>query len=260
MRLPLWVLLPALATLSAQDHGSIIGNPFSTPQDRDAGMRLFRTACAACHGLEGGGGSNGPSLTTGTFKHGGSDEALFRSITKGIPDTAMAPFVLDGKDVWQLIAFIRSINVQQGALRTKGDPARGAELFRARGCIHCHTAGGPGGFAGPDLGEIGQRRTLAQLERAILDPNAEVSEDYWSLRGRTKSGHSFQGIRLNEDMDTFQIREDSGKLRTLRKSELVKFEIVRTSPMPSFKDKFDASELEDVVAFLASRRRGESQE
>ena len=30
--------------------------------------------------------------------------------------------------------------------------------------------------------------------------------------------------------------------------------------MPSFKDKFDASELDDVVAFLASRRRGESQE
>jgi cbb3-type cytochrome c oxidase subunit III len=180
-------LLPALAMLQAQDHGSITTNPFSTPEDRIAGMQLFRSTCAACHGLEGGGGSNGPSLTTGTFKHGGSDGALFQTITKGVPDTPMAPHPLDGRAVWQLIAFIRSLNIGRGAEQAKGDPAKGAQVFAASGCARCHTAGGSGGFLGPDLSGIGLRRSLPQLEASLLEPNAEVSPDYWSLRAKTRS-------------------------------------------------------------------------
>jgi cytochrome c oxidase cbb3-type subunit 3 len=258
MRIYPWLLLlPALATLAAQDHGSITGNPFSGPEDLVAGMRLFRSACAACHGLQGGGGSNGPSLTTGTFKRGGSDEALFRSITNGVPDTPMAAFPLDGREVWRLIAFIRSVNVGQAALQTKGDAVKGAKIFASRGCARCHTAGGEGGFTGPDLSEIGSRRTLAQLTSAVLNPNADVDEDYWALHARTKSGQAIAGIRLNEDMDSFQIRETSGKLRSLRKADLAQYEIIRTSPMPSFQDKLQAAELENLLAFLAGLRTRE---
>lgn len=246
--------LSALVALQAQDHGSIIGTPFSTPEDQAAGAQAFRSACAACHGLRGEGGSNGPSLTTGTFKHGGSDEALFRTITKGVPDTPMAAFPLNGREVWQLIAFIRSLNIGKAAEQAKGDPAKGAQVFAANGCDQCHTARAAGGFLGPDLSEIGSRRSLAQLERAVLDPNAEVSPDYWSLRARTKSGQTVTGIRLNEDMDSFQIREASGRLRSLWKAEVASYEIIHTSPMPSFKGKLQASELEDLVAYLASLR------
>ena len=97
-------------------------------------------------------------------------------------------------------------------------------------------------------------RTLAQLESSILDPNAEVSPDYWSLRARTKSGQTVTGIRMNEDMDSFQIREASGRLRSLWKAELASYEIVHTSPMPSFKGKLQPAELDDLVAYLASLR------
>ena len=250
----LTLLLPALPVLKAQDHGSITGNPFSTPEDQAAGAQSFKSACAACHGLEGAGGSNGPSLTTGTFKHGGSDEALFRTITKGVPDTPMVAFPLNGREVWQLIAFIRSLNIGKGAEQAKGNPAKGEQIFAANGCATCHTAGKAGGFTGPDLSEIGSRRSLAQLESSILDPNAEVSPDYWSLRARTKSGQAVTGIRLNEDMDSFQIREASGRLRSLWKAELASYEIIHTSPMPSFKGKLQPAELDDLVAYLASLR------
>lgn len=255
MKLHFLLLLPALAILPAQDHGSITGSPFSTPEDQAAGMRLFRSACAACHGLEGGGGSNGPSLTTGTFKRGGSDEALYKTILKGVPDTPMAAFPLEGRQIWQLIAFIRLMNIGKGAAsQAKGDPARGAQVFAANGCARCHTAAGAGGFIGPDLREISTRRTLAQLERSLLDPDAEVSPDYWSLRARTRSGHAVTGIRLNEDMDSFQIREASGRLRSLRKADLATYEIVHTSPMPSFKNKLQPGELDDLIAYIASLR------
>jgi len=253
------MLLPVLATLQAQEHGSITGSPFSTPADLMQGARLFRSTCAACHGLEATGGSNGPSLTTGTFKHGGTDEDLFRIITKGVPDTAMAAHPLDGEKVWQLIAFIRSVNIGNGAAQSKGNPAKGAEVFAANGCARCHTVGGTGGFLGPDLSDIGARQSLAQLETSVLDPNAEVSPEYWSLHARTKSGQNVAGIRMNEDMDSFQIREASGRLRSLWKADLASSEIVHTSPMPPFRGKLQAQELEDLVAYLATlRTRGGS--
>jgi putative heme-binding domain-containing protein len=250
----LLALLPGVVLLRAQGHGNIIGTPFSTPEDRAAGAQSFQSQCAACHGAEGVGSAAGPALNTGAFKRGESDEALFGNITKGVPGTPMAAFNLGGREVWQLIAYIRSLSLGRGAENAKGDPKRGAQVFRTAGCAKCHTAGEAGGFVGPDLSEVGSRRTLAQLETSITNPNAEVGPDYWSLRARTKTGQNVTGLRLNEDMDTYQFREASGRLRTIRKSDLASHEIIHASPMPSFQGKLSRSELDDVIAFLASRR------
>jgi putative heme-binding domain-containing protein len=201
--------------------------------------------------MTGGGGSNGPSLTSGTFKHGGTDEALHRTIAAGVPGTPMTAFPLRDHEVWQLVAHIQDLNLRKGAVKARGDRTRGAQIFSSRGCTKCHTAEGEGGLLGPDLSQIGARRSLAQLETAIVDPNREVAPEYWSLHARTKSGQTVTGVRLNEDMDSFQIRETSGKLRSLWKAELASYEFVHTSPMPSFKDKLEGSELEDLVAYLA---------
>jgi putative heme-binding domain-containing protein len=252
-RLSFLLFLPALATLHAQ-HGSTPDRPFSTPDDEAAGAKSFRSQCAACHGPEASGGVVGPSLTTGTFKNGGSDEALFRVITKGIPGTAMTAFTLNGREVWQLIAYLRAVNIGKAAEQAKGNAAKGAQIFNASGCGRCHTNGKEGGFAGPDLSEIGSRRSLAQLESSVLDPDADVAQDYWSLRARTKTGQTITGVRLNEDMTSFQIREASGRLRSVWKTDLASYELVRTSPMPSFKGKLSAGDLQDLVAYLASLR------
>lgn len=245
-----WV---GLGLLAAQDRSDIIRNPFATPDDVTAGERSFRSQCAACHGRDASGAA-GPSLTTGTFRHGSTDEALFATITKGVPGTPMAGFKLDGREVWQLISFLRAANVAKGAGQAPGNPGRGAQVFNDNGCTQCHTAGKPGGFAGPDLTEIGSRRTLAQLQTALFDPDAAVEPDYWSLRARAKTGQMVSGIRMNEDSDSFQILESSGRLRSVWKADLASYEIVRTSPMPSFRGKLKPSELEDLVAFLASLR------
>ena len=254
MRLRCLLLFPLLAALHAQDHGNGKTNPYTSPEDLVSGMRLFRAACAACHGLEGGGGSNGPSLTTGTFKRGGTDEALHQTIAKGVPGTPMSAFPLKDREVWQLVAHIKDLNLRKGAVESRGDRTHGQQIFADRGCTRCHTAGGAGGFVGPDLSDIGGRRSVAQLERAVVDPGAEVAPEYWSLRARTRSGQTVGGIRLNEDMDSFQIRDPSGQLRSVSKSELASYELARTSPMPSFKDKLQSGELDDLVAFLASLR------
>jgi putative heme-binding domain-containing protein len=252
-RVSLLLFWPALALLQAQ-HGSSPDVPFSTPEDRAAGERSFRSQCAACHAPDASGGVVGPSLSSGAFKHGGSDEALFRVITKGVPGTAMTAFPLGGREVWQIIAFLRAVNIGKAAQQAKGDAAKGEQVFNANGCARCHTNGKTGGFAGPDLSEIGSHRTLAQIESSILDPNADVAPDYWSLQGKTKAGQTVAGIRLNEDMTSFQIREQSGRLRSVMKNDLASYEITRNSPMPSFKAKISGADLDNLVAYLASLR------
>jgi putative heme-binding domain-containing protein len=248
------LFLPALTVLYAQ-HGSSPDRPFSTPEDVAAGARSFRSQCAACHGGDATGGVVGPSLATGNFKNGGSDEALFRTITKGTPGTAMTAFPLNGREVWQLVAYIRAVNIGKAAEQAKGDPAKGEQVFNANGCGQCHTNGkAGGGFVGPDLSDIGSHRSLAQLQSALLDPDADVAPDYWSLRAKTKTGQTITGVRLNEDMTSFQIREASGRLRSVWKTDLASYEIVRTSPMPSFKGKISGSDLDDLIAYLASLR------
>ena len=252
-RLSVLLFLPALAVLHGQ-HGSTPDVPFSTPEDQAAGARSFRSQCAACHGPDASGGVVGPSLSTGTFKSGGSDEALYRVITKGIPGTAMTAFPLNGREVWQLIAYLRAVNIGKAAAQAKGDAAKGEHVFESNGCGRCHTNGKAGGFVGPDLSEIGSHRSLPQLESSILDPDSDVAPDYWSLRAKTKTGQTVTGIRLNEDMTSFQIREASGRLRSLLKTDLASYEIVRASPMPSFKGKLSPGDLEDLIAYLASLR------
>ncbi len=247
-------LLFLLAPLEAQ-HGSIAGLPFSTPKDVQEGQKSFRSQCASCHGLDASGGSVGPSLVSGTFKHGGSDADLFNTITKGVPGTAMTAFALQGREVWQLIAFLRSTEIAHSAGKAPGDAAKGAQVYRANNCARCHTDGsGTGGFTGPDLSEIGSHRTLAEIQQSIVDPNAEVAPEYWPVTAVTKTGETIQGIRMNEDMDSIQIRESGGHLRTLMKAELRSWEISRQSPMPSFKDKLPSGDLENLVAYLASLR------
>ena len=166
----------------------------------------------------------------------------------------MVAFNIEGREVWQIITFLRTSSLARSAGQAPGNAGNGAKVFQANGCARCHTVGLNGGFAGPDLTIVGARLTLDQLAASIINPDAAVDADYWSIRAKTKTGAAANGIRLNEDMDSIQIREAQGHLRTLRKADLASFEIVRTSPMPSFKDKLGAADLRDLVAYLASLR------
>jgi ubiquinol-cytochrome c reductase cytochrome b subunit len=52
---------------------------------------------------------------------------------------------------------------------TSGPVFRGAQLFKDRGCIYCHTMGGVGGARGPNLTYVGSRLTHDQLVVRILN-------------------------------------------------------------------------------------------
>jgi len=55
-----------------------------SPDDVKFAANIFHSHCAECHGLKGEGG-RGPDLTQGGFRHGVTDEALFRTSPTGSP-------------------------------------------------------------------------------------------------------------------------------------------------------------------------------
>jgi len=95
----------------------VIRNPYETTEDSIAGAGLFRARCALCHDDASHG--TAPRLNDGQFRHGATDWALFRSITQGIPGTAMLPEAVSEREAWQLITYIR------GRARRPGAPGDG---------------------------------------------------------------------------------------------------------------------------------------
>ena len=250
------MLLVATVALG-QESG--VKNPHATPADVAAGAKIFRSHCAECHGLQGE-GDRGPKLTTGVFFHGSTDADLLRNVSEGIPGTAMPGVFFSPDQVWQVVAYVRSLSRRRGAGRPPGDPARGAKLFREKECDLCHLVQGEGGVQGPDLSVIGSQRSVEHLRQAILDPNATVLREYWIARVTHENGAAYSGFVVNEDTHTVQILDFSRGLQSLAKRDFRKFEIDKSSVMSSYRDRLSETEVQDLVAYLWSLQRpGRSQ-
>jgi hypothetical protein len=72
-----------------------------------------------------------------------------------------------------------------------------------------------------------------------------------SVRAVLHDGTVIVGRRLNEDTYTVQLIEHE-RLLSLTKADLREYTVLRTSPMPSYKDRLSAGERDDVVAYLRS--------
>ena len=252
----LLLLLPAVLAAAPGDTGhaeDALNNPFTGDSDVEAGGRLYRSHCAVCHGIEGEGG-RGAALTTGMFRHGGTDRDLYTTISEGIPGTEMPGIFFNGKQLWQIVSYVRSLSEGRGADMTQGDPDKGQAVYAANGCNACHRIRGDGGRMGPDLSDIGAMRSLGHLQSAVLRPDEAVFPQHWMVRAKTDDGEAISGMRMNEDTFSVQLLDASGQLLSLQKSDLAEFEVDRSSGMPSFEGKIQGDDLDNLVAFLASQR------
>ena len=69
----------------------------------------------------------------------------------------------------------------------------------------------------------------------------------------TQPGQSVVGIRANEDSFSIQIRDMGGRVHSFQKAALKSLDKQKGSVMPAF-DKLTPTELDDLVAYLASLR------
>ena len=229
-------------------------NPYTSPEDVAAGGRIYRSHCAGCHGLDGTGG-RAPDLTGGEYRFGSSEADLYKNIAEGIPGTEMPGVFFDGKQVWQMVAFVRSLKERPAEEKPAGDPVRGEALFREKGgCLQCHVVRGEGGRSGPSLTKIGTTRSLRDLKNSILRPDDDVPPNRWTVRAVTKDGRTVTGLRLNEDTFSVQLLDSKEQLVSLAKSELDSYEVNRKSLMPSYEGKFSEEEIGNLVAYLSNLR------
>jgi putative heme-binding domain-containing protein len=218
----------------------------------EAGRKLFVSGCAACHGPEGQGG-RGPNLREKVFWHNSDDEALYSAIKKGIPDGGMPPANLPDDQVWQLVAFVRSLTSPAFETFAPGNPKSGESLFWGKAeCGGCHRIRGRGSLLGPDLSDIGATRALAQLRQAVLDPDADGAPGYRSVRVTLKSGTTLDGVARNRTNYSLQLQDAKGNLHSILMRDVVEISLSKGSPMPKdFGKRLSRDELDDVLAYLS---------
>ena len=244
------ILLTAVAAVAQQGHGV-------SPEDLERGMQLFLNNCAICHGPDGD-LISAVNLASGQFRRAQSDNDLRTIIVKGIPGTAMPPGNFTDEQAGMIVAYLRSIAASGAAMRTvpAGDRVNGESIVEGKGqCLQCHRIGRLGSIAGPDLTGIGRMRRAVDLRTSLVDPGARIRQDNLTLRAVDKNGTEITGRLLNMDTYSFQILDiSSEKLRTLKKDQLREFEVMKKSPMLSYRDKLTDQEISDVLAYLVSLR------
>jgi len=220
-----------------------------TSPEAVAGRKIFESQCALCHGQTGGGG-RGPALNRPRLDRAPDDDALRKLISDGSGDMPGA-WQLHVDEVASVAKYVRSLgSLPQEAV--PGDPTRGARIYGASGCAGCHMIAGQGEGFGPELTTIGTRRGAAFLRQTILKPASTLPDGFQYVSASPAFGPAIRGIRVNEDSFTIQLRDASGRYHSFRKSELKELRrSEKETPMPAYEGQITATNLDDLVAYLA---------
>ena len=240
------------STVMASQQATQIHDSQYPDVDIAHGASLYTARCAPCHGAQGD-AIGGVNLRSGRFRNAITDRDLAGFIRAGSQAAGMPPFALDDTDMAGIIAFLRNMNSFDAATVTTGDVVRGRAVFEGKGaCTKCHRIGRVGSHAGPNLTDIGSVRSAGSIQRSLVEPTSQMMPVNRPVRLVTKDGTVINGRRLNEDTYSLQIMDDRERLHSLLKADLREYTILKTSPMPSYKDTLSSEELADLLGFLLS--------
>ena len=192
-------------------------------------------------------------------------------LRRGIPGTEMPALpeeVVPDEPLRRLADYVLGLGARGKEANAEMAPG-GATLFRGKGkCLACHRVNGAGGTSGPDLSDIGRTRQPEWLRQAVVQPEKalydsfggyrwtiNIPDNYLLVEVTTHAGERISGSRLNEDPFSIQIRDGNGRIRSFLKDELT--EVHKQwgqTPMPSYRAVFSATELDELIQYLASLR------
>ncbi len=249
----------------AQDRAAARAEPRPTKNplegNRQAisnGGAMFRTRCAGCHGPDAH-GYVGPDLT-GFWAAGGTDDRMFDIVRRGVPGTEMTaadPLRVPDKDIWQVLAYLRTLSAVPPAAPA-GDAANGERIFRAS-CSGCHMVNGRGGQLGPDLSRIGSGRPRAGLLSKLRGSTDVIRPGYEPVTLVTREGERIRGIKKNEDEFSVQIMDTRERLQGYLKANLTEFKIEKQSLMPAYgPERLNDRDLDDLLQYLTTLRGADS--
>ncbi len=102
-----------LHRVSTADHARsspLLATSESRGKAAAGGAQVFHNECAKCHGDDGGGLHNRPSVISDRVNNA-SDGDLFWLMNNGVPWRGMPPWIsLPPGERWQLVAYLRALN------------------------------------------------------------------------------------------------------------------------------------------------------
>ncbi len=219
-------------------------------QSAASGKRRFARMCAGCHGAEGTGGERGPALVGREESRIHSAEDIRNAILNGFPAAGMPPFRLQPAQLEDLVAYVYALRFPAADSPAPGDAAAGEQYFFGKGnCGSCHTVRGRGGWIGPDLSDLGRRRSLTAIEKALTEPGQGVTQGFAVVTARLRNGESIRGLLKNESTFDVQLIGLDGRVHLLTRDEIVGIDRAKGSLMPAV--AADEPEYPNLLAYLS---------
>lgn len=190
-------LKPLLLTAAAAALVALSGCDLQETADEENGRQLFIEKCGTCHALKEAGtqAEIAPDLDA-AFKQSrqaGMDRDTIEGIVESQiespratdPDspTFMPANLVEAQDAEDVAAYVASVAGLPGVKPPipPGAPP-GAQVFLAQGCGSCHTIAALGeaaqGTTGPNLDEVLPGQSPAEVEKSIVDPEADISQGF----------------------------------------------------------------------------------
>ncbi len=146
------------------------------------------------------------------------------------------------------------VNAQQ-VLTLAGNAADGQKLYFADGmqCQKCHRIGQQGGRVGPNLIDIGKKRTVEQLFESIVEPSKTIQPQFATFLVETVDGRVLNGIITKRSQDSVTLRDAHDKIVQIEVDQIEFMAPQARSMMPEllFRD-LTAQQLADLIAYLKS--------
>ena len=201
-KMAFWILIAGTASSAAlfllltwDTHRQVVALSHADQLSENVvdGKRAFeKYNCNDCHTILGFGAYYAPDLTK-VVKRIGEDgiryrvkspEKAFEKSWRKMPHQGVSD-----AEVENLVAFFKWIGeIDNGdwppqdsnKRMTRGEEmmvstagvSAGAAVFKARGCMNCHSLHGEGGSFGPALDHVGRNLTIEQIEHYVKDPKS----------------------------------------------------------------------------------------
>ncbi len=149
-----------------------------------------------------------------------------------------------------------SLDQLEKAVRSKGDPARGREIFLDTGdaqCANCHRLQGVGGHVGPDLDSILGKLDIRQIAESLVAPSRKITEGYDTYTIARTDGKILSGLKLKDSDKELLLRDGLGKDTVIQKEQITRIEKSPVSLMPArLVSRLSRNDLVNLISFLKS--------
>jgi len=161
------------------------------------GERLFASrGCVDCHGIKGAGGPVAPALAG---KRSYSDLYEFAAamwnkapvMVSEMKRRAVTVPPLLANELADIVGYLYSVGYFAG----QGDPRRGEEIVKAKGCVECHSIGGKGGRVAPDFEKSTGLNEPANVVAAMWNHGAAMEQ---KMRDEKISWPVFKGDEFTQ--------------------------------------------------------------